>query len=370
MKKTIMAFALALSTGIASAQQPAVMVSTTPGWHKIASTTVDFKKERDEVMVLGADHFSAIKFMVVDAPIDLQDLEIWYENGTKQDVQVRTPIEVGKESRVINVDGGHRDIDKIVFVYKTLPNRTDERAEVAIYGLKPETTASDENMDVDRDRNVDVTDRDKNVTTTDRDRNAAGTDRDKNVTATDRDRNAVATDRDKNVTATDRDRNAVVTDRDRMDRDRTAERKDKDVGRSQDKNTEIGKAVPAPKLEVNDKTGWHKIGEMVVSFAKERDEIAVLGADRFAKLKFKVTDAGIMISAMTISYEDGTKQDVPVALTFNAGQESRVIDIPGAEKDIARISFVYKTIGNQAKDKAHLEIWGLKTNADKSTGMK
>jgi hypothetical protein len=52
------------------------------------------------------------------------------------------------------------------------------------------------------------------------------------------------------------------------------------------------------------------------------------------------------------------------------GAESRVIDVPGAEKDIARISFVYKTIPNQAKDKAHVEIWGYKSNADKSTGMK
>ena len=72
---------------------------------------------------------------------------------------------------------------------------------------------------------------------------------------------------------------------------------------------------------------------------------------------------------MTISYEDGTKQDVPVAATFSAGQESRIIDIPGAEKDIARISFVYHSIPNQGKDRAHLEIWGYKSNADKSTGM-
>src|SRR6185295_9529703 len=103
MKNKIAAFiAFVLSVGILSAQQPAVMVSTAPGWHKIASTTVDFKKDRDEVSVLGADRFTAIRFMVTEAPIDLQDLEIWFENGTKQDVQVRTPVEAGKESRVIN----------------------------------------------------------------------------------------------------------------------------------------------------------------------------------------------------------------------------------------------------------------------------
>jgi len=284
MKKKIAAIlAFAFCIGLVSAQQPAVMVSTSPGWHKIATTTVDLTKERDEVAVLGADHFSAIKLMVSGAPIDLQDLEIWYENGVKQDVAMRTPMEVGKESRVINVEGGHRDIDKIVLVYKTMPNRKDEKAEVTIFGMKPgETTAGTA------------------------DQNQSG----------------------------------------------------------------LGKPMPAPKVEVSDKTGWHKIGETTVSFDKERDEVMVLGADRYAKLKFKVTDAGIIISDITISYEDGTKQDVPVSATMAMGVESRVIDVPGAEKDIARISFVYKTVPNQAKDKAHVEIWGFKSNADKSTGMK
>jgi hypothetical protein len=313
MKKKIAAFAFALSIGVASAQQPAVMMSTTPGWHKIASTTVDFTKERDEVSVLGADHFSAIKFMVTDAPVDIEDLEIWFENGTKQDVALRTPLEVGKESRVIDIQGGAQDIDKIIFVYKTLPNRSDVKAEVTIYGLKPDENASNK-----------MNDRDHTMGNADQDR----------------------------------------MNNNRMDKDRDHA----NMNKNNDKG--ITKNVPTPRLEVNDKTGWHKIGETIVSFNKERDEIAVLGADRYAKLKFKVTDAGIIINDMTISYEDGTKQDVPVSATFNAGEESRVIDIPGAEKDIARISFVYHTIPNQAKDKAHLEIWGYKSNADKSTGMK
>lgn len=321
MKKTIAAFAFALSVGIASAQQPAVMVSTSPGWHKIASTTVDFQKERDEVSVLGADHFSAIRFMVTDAPIDLQDLEIWFENGTKQDVAFRAPLEVGKESRTIDIQGGHQDIDKIVFVYKTLPNRTDTKAEMSIFGLKPDENAS-------------------------------------------------------KVNENDADRMKERADRERMERDRANVNVNANPNVhaktevNHDNNKGLAKDVPAPKLEVNDKTGWHKIGETIVSFTKERDEVAVLGADRYAKLKFKVTDANIIINDLTISYEDGTKQDVTVGATFNAGQESRVIDVPGAEKDIARIAFVYHTTPNQAKEKAHVEIWGYKSNADKNTGMK
>src|ERR1041384_3719719 len=79
------------------AQEPAVIVSDKAGWNKIGETTADFTKDRDEIVVMGADRFASIKFKVTDAPIDLQDLEIYYETGDKQDVQVRTPINAGGE---------------------------------------------------------------------------------------------------------------------------------------------------------------------------------------------------------------------------------------------------------------------------------
>ncbi|MEO8086456.1 MAG: hypothetical protein ABI763_06535 [Bacteroidota bacterium] len=308
-KKITLLAAFAMSVCILSAQQPAIMVSPAAGWHKIATTTADFKKERDEVSVLGADQFSAIRFKVTDAPLDLQDLEIWFENGTKQDVQVRTPLQVGMESRIINIQGGAQDIDKIVFVYKTLPNRKDDKAEVEIYGLKPgENGTAMNDMDRNKMNNMDHSQAPKNV------------------------------ERDKNF--------------------------------SKNENQEATGGMATPKVEMNDKTGWHRIGETTVSFAKEKDVISVMGADRYAKIKFKVMDAGIIIDDLTISFEDGTSKDVALKSTFAEGQESRVIDVPGAEKDIARIAFVYHSIPNQAKDKAHVEIWGFKTNAEQKKEMK
>jgi len=141
MKKTVLIVLIAIagSYGKVNAQVPAVMVSDKTGWHKIADRTVDFTKDRDEVVVVGADRFSAIKFKVTVAPIDLQDLEIYYESGDKQEIQVRTPVLSGKESRIIELNGGERSVKKIVFVYKTLPNRKDKKAEVEIWGLKINT---------------------------------------------------------------------------------------------------------------------------------------------------------------------------------------------------------------------------------------
>lgn len=122
--------------GAANAQTPAVMVSDKTGWHEIAEKTVDFQKESDEIVVMGADRFASIKFKVEDAPIYLTSLEIYYESGDNQKVDVNMPVQLKGFSRVIDLNGGERSLKKIVFVYKTLPNRKDTKAEIEVYGLK------------------------------------------------------------------------------------------------------------------------------------------------------------------------------------------------------------------------------------------
>jgi hypothetical protein len=136
--KTIKIILLAFTVGIASAiaQPTAIVTSDKTGWHKIAETTVDFKKDRDEVTILGADRFAKIKIKATDAPLELMDLEIFYESGDIQKVPVRSPIEKMGESRVIDLTGGEHDLTKVVLVYKTLPNAKDEKAHLEIWGLK------------------------------------------------------------------------------------------------------------------------------------------------------------------------------------------------------------------------------------------
>ena len=144
MKKTaiIGLLALAASFGTVTAQETKtdknheLIISDKTGWHKIGEATADFKTERQEVIVLGADRFASIRFKVSEAPIDLVSLEVFYESGDKQDIKVNTPVKAPGESRTIDLNGGERNLKKIVFVYKTLPNHKDEKAHVEIWGLK------------------------------------------------------------------------------------------------------------------------------------------------------------------------------------------------------------------------------------------
>ena len=126
--------------GVAFAQLPKVVTSDKKGWHKIGETRVDFKKERDEIVILGANRFSAIKIKVENAPVDFMGAEAYYESGDKQDLQfLSKSIKAPGESEIINLNGGERTLKKIVLVYKTIPNYKDKEAHVEIWGLKTNT---------------------------------------------------------------------------------------------------------------------------------------------------------------------------------------------------------------------------------------
>lgn len=334
-KSSIMIIALAGCFGILSAQQPAIMVSGKPGWHKIASTTVDFKKDRDEVKVLGADRFTSLKFTVTDAPVDIQSIEVLFHDGTKQNIRVDSKVEKGKESRMVDLPGAQKEIDKIMFVYKTLPNRNDERASIDIYGLKVMNPSSDMS-DTDHERA--------------RAAENARLEREKMNTA-----DNAGTGKNNATSTTVQPINAPAVKAD---------------GTTDPSVTPADPLVPAPAVVVKDKSGWVRIGFTKVDFKIDKDEVAVIGADRFAKLKFKAIYADIEITSITVLYQDGSKQSLPVKASLKEGQESSIMDVPGAEKDIAKIMFSYRSLANQGKDKAHVEIWGMKTNSDKTVGEK
>jgi hypothetical protein len=121
-----------------------------------------------------------------------------------------------------------------------------------------------------------------------------------------------------------------------------------------------------PAVVVSKEPGWHKIGEVTASFKMQNDAIAVWGADRFAAIKLKVTDAPINIERLQVFYEGGEMQDVAVKNELQAGAETRVIDLKSKDKEIQKVSFTYQTLANYNGDKAHIELYGLKDGSERS----
>jgi hypothetical protein len=122
-----------------------------------------------------------------------------------------------------------------------------------------------------------------------------------------------------------------------------------------------------PAVVASDKKGWHKIGESTADFSKDHDEISVMVADRFASLKFKVTDAAIEIVDIDVIFEEGDSQNIKVGYAVKTpGSESNEIDLKGgSERNLHKIIYRYRSLPNRKDKKAHIEVWGKKTNTDK-----
>ncbi|MEO6166544.1 MAG: hypothetical protein ABIO46_06715 [Chitinophagales bacterium] len=139
MKKKLLIVMISMAAlgGSAFAQSKPVMeVKDNPGWHKIAETVVNLKSDQDELVVLGADHYKALKLKATDSDIEITDVRVMYENETVQDIEVRKFLKEGEETREIDLDGKERAIKKIRLTYKTVPNANQDKAHLEIWGLK------------------------------------------------------------------------------------------------------------------------------------------------------------------------------------------------------------------------------------------
>ncbi|MBK6621270.1 MAG: hypothetical protein IPH04_10920 [Saprospirales bacterium] len=105
-------------------------------WKFIADKWVSFRTDHDEIY-LGdfRDDFRQLKLRVTDGPLKMYDMKIHFDNGSVQDVQLRTHFKAGQESRVIDLDGGLRHLTKISFWYETKGVRKG-KARVAVWGTK------------------------------------------------------------------------------------------------------------------------------------------------------------------------------------------------------------------------------------------
>jgi len=79
------------------------------------------------------DDFRQLKLKVTDGPLKMYDMKVYFDNGSVQDVSIRTQIRQGGESHVIDLGGGVRHLSKIEFWYET-KGFLKGKARVAVWG--------------------------------------------------------------------------------------------------------------------------------------------------------------------------------------------------------------------------------------------
>ena len=99
-----------------------------------------------------------------------------------------------------------------------------------------------------------------------------------------------------------------------------------------------------------EKEKWEPLGTRTVSDKVDRDVIAVTAKEgTFTKLQVRVRVAPVQFRSMKVHFANGQTQDVELKDVIRPNQPSRVIDLPGVERVIARVEFVYdaQTLGKK-----------------------
>lgn len=103
-------------------------------WKKLGARNVKHRTEKDVILV-GAKEgtFKAIKLTVKKSGIHMLDMKVHFVNGDVFDVEIRNFIPAGGETRVIDLPGVNRRIEKVTFWYKSL-KKNDKEARIRLWG--------------------------------------------------------------------------------------------------------------------------------------------------------------------------------------------------------------------------------------------
>jgi hypothetical protein len=112
------------------------LFAQTTAWKLLGTKKVALNTDRDVISV-GADEgtFKAIKLTVTKSGVQFKDMKVHFSNGTVIDVNIRRLIPAGGETRVIDLPGANRNIQKVVFWYEST-ERNKKRATVRLWGLR------------------------------------------------------------------------------------------------------------------------------------------------------------------------------------------------------------------------------------------
>src|SRR5687767_6150205 len=129
MKRSVLFTLLLLSSMLISFMAP-------PKWVSLGSKKVDFLVDKDVIPVTYREGaFTAIKLEVNDGALNMHRCVIHFENKSTQEVELRHNFGKGSESRVIDLKGNKRFIERIEFWYDS-KNAQLRKATVTVWGRK------------------------------------------------------------------------------------------------------------------------------------------------------------------------------------------------------------------------------------------
>ena len=112
-----------------------------------------------------------------------------------------------------------------------------------------------------------------------------------------------------------------------------------------------------PPPQVFDATGWELLGSHAVDGKRDRDTILVgKYQGRFDQLTLVVKDSDLDLEELTVVFGNGGRWSPKVKHLFREGQRTRVFDLPGDDRVIAKVELMYKN--TRGGGRASVELYG------------
>jgi len=89
-------------------------------WRTVGFKTVSGGTDVDRINVPGGRRWHQVRLCVFNAPLRMRDFDIRFDNGQRQDVNVRQRFRPGTCTRNIDLNGRVRDIDWVRLKYEPI----------------------------------------------------------------------------------------------------------------------------------------------------------------------------------------------------------------------------------------------------------
>ena len=107
-------------------------------WRELGERSVSRHNERDTIHVSAfKGRYDRIAIKVEDAPVRINRMTIFFGDGRRQDFFLNQRFARGQRSRIFDLIGGNRIVNKVEFSYKTAWGTSPYRyGTVILYGRK------------------------------------------------------------------------------------------------------------------------------------------------------------------------------------------------------------------------------------------
>lgn len=106
------------------------------GWEKLGDRNVDFTLDKDVIFVTGIQgQFTALKLKSKAGAIKITKIVVHFGNGTEQVLDTPNEVANGKESKVFDLVGDDRTINRVEFWYDT-KGYAGKKAEIELWGKR------------------------------------------------------------------------------------------------------------------------------------------------------------------------------------------------------------------------------------------